>query len=318
MALYTNLNKKQITGLARHFNLGPPKKLKGILEGTVNTYYQLTYPKKTYFLKIDEVGDLRRLIKELKILNLLSKFQKRLKYHTPVPLKTNRGGNYIPFRNKFVLVFEKLKGKSRSINSLKSGDLNKIGRALANMHRIRAKLAPHRFNLPELFRVYKQIEKKLKRKHPLIDLEVRQWLQWLKKEEPKGIPSGLIHADLFPENILFNGDRVAGILDFEAAGSGPYLFDIATTLHACCHGGRSFSVQKAKNFLRGYKSIRKLTKKEKTFFEYFLFQSSVRFLLTRLRDFELKEGKVKAKPFKDYREFLRRFSEIPGFAEKLM
>ena len=313
MALYTKLSVKQITSLATHFNLLSPHKIRGVLEGTVNTYYELIYPKRAFFLRVDEVADLRRLKNELKVFQLLKRIQKGLLFKTPLPLETKKGKYYVPLGKKYVLLFEKIHGASYFHHRLKGKHLFQIGRALAQLHQTtnKAPLPPHRFYFRGMEAVYRQILPKLKKKHPTVALDIGQWMSWLKKNEPKGVPSGLIHADLFPENLLFVRDRLEGILDYEAAGHGPYLFDIAVTLHACCHDGKNFSIEKCRKFLRGYQSVRKLSLKEKKWFEYYLYQSALRFLLTRLRDFELRKGDVAAKPFKDYREYLRRFSEIP-------
>lgn len=318
MALYTKLSKSRITRLVSPFGLPPPKKIRGVLEGTVNTYYELTYPKRAYFLRVDEVADLKRLKNELRVFDLLERIRKRLSFKTTLPLRAKNGKRYLPFGRKFVLLFEKINGASYFHRRLKGKHLYQIGHALAELHRA-AKNRPlprHRFNFPGLEKVYREILPRLKRKHPAVCLEIDQWMAWLEKNEPK-VPCGLIHADLFPENLLFIRHRLEGILDFEAAGLGPFLFDIAVTLHACCHDGKNFSVEKCRRLLKGYRSARKLTAKENKWFEYYLYQSAVRFLLTRLRDFELKDGPVRAKPFKDYREYLRRFSEIPPLVKAL-
>lgn len=313
MALYTRLTKRQIAKLAGPFGLGAPQKIRGILEGTVNTYYELTYPDKVYFLRVDEVADLRRLKNELKVFQLLKRIQKRLSFKTTLPLETKKGKYYLPFGRKYVLLFEKIHGASYFHHRLKGKHLYRIGRALGQLHRATKgrSLPLHRFCFSGLMRIYHEILPRLNRRHPAVALEIGQWMSWLKKNEPKGLPEGLIHADLFPENLLFIGDRLEGILDYEAAGLGPFLFDIAVTLHACCHDGNNFSIEKCRKFLRGYQSVRKLSVNERKWFEYYLYESALRFLLTRLRDFELKPGVVAAKPFKDYREYLRRFSEIP-------
>ena len=113
-------------------------------------------------------------------------------------------------------------------------------------------------------------------------------------------------------------NRLNGILDFEAAGFGSFLFDVAVAIHACCHDGKKFLLPQVKSFLKGYQSVRSFNAKERRHVEYYLFESAMRFLLTRLRDFELKDGPVKAKPFKDYRQYLRRFGEISDLVKKIM
>lgn len=313
MALYTHLSKQEISQLITPFGLAPPDRVKGVLEGTVNTYYQLFYPQKTYFLKIDETADRKRLRNELQVFHFLRRKRGKLNFKVPLPLPTRSGKYFIPFGKKFILLFEKVEGKTLLPNQLSINHLKQIGKALAVLHKA-GNLAPlkeHRFHTQELKKVYLQIKKKLKSKHSKVDQLILHRFGWLKKNKPSSIPFGLIHADLFSENIIFKNQKLAGILDYEAAGSGPYLFDLSVALHALCHPQKRFSPQRIRALLQGYQSVRKITFYEKKYFEYYLYESALRFLLTRLRDFELKEGPVKAKPFKDYREFVRRLTEIP-------
>lgn len=312
MAQYTFISPKQLTKLASQFGLTAPLKTKGIVEGTVNTYYRLDYPKKSFFLKVDEVAKISRLKKEIKILKLLDK--KIKVFQTPMPLKTVHQQLFVFYQEKPVLLFKQIPGIATNQKKISPANLKQIGKALALLHKKTkgASLPEHRFSPKELKRVYFQIRKKLIKKHPTVDLMVKQWLKIVLQNRNFNLPSGLIHADLFAENILFSKGKLAGILDFEAAGFGPFLFDIAVALHALCHNQKNFIKPRVKAFLTGYQSVRTLTKKEKSFFEYYLYESALRFLLTRLRDFELKDRAVKASPFKDYQEYLVRFSEIPS------
>ena len=318
MALYTHLSRKEINQLASRFGLPTPRSSRGILQGTVNTYYRLAYPDRAIYLKIDEVGDFNRLRRELAILKRLARLRNP-GFATPVPIRAKTGFFFVTYRSRAVLLFREIPGSPILHRPFRPDEIRQIGRALAKLHLSSAPppLPPPRFHLPELFRIYRQIGNSLRKKHPAVDLEIRQWLRWLHQHEPKKIPQGLIHADLFPENILFEKGRLKGILDFEAAGWGSHLFDIATTIHACCLRRQRIDLRLAREFLRSYRRVRKITSKETGAFGYFFCQSAVRFLLTRLRDFELKDGEVRAKPFKDYREYFNRLSEIPGWIKAL-
>lgn len=319
MALYTILNKAQLSQFAAHFNLPPPRSFKGILAGTVNTYYRLQYADGAYFLKVDEIGKSARLKRELVILNLLAKHSWKLKFETPTALTANGSRQFLPWTGKFILLFPEMRGKSLFGARLTPGHLKQVGAALARLHRATAKskLAPHRFNAGELKRVFRQIKPKLQKKHPQLAPWVLNQVKTLTQNSSVRLPEGLIHADLFPENILFEGKKLKGILDFEAGGRGTFLFDLAVAIHACAHDGKKFILPKAKALLKGYESVRRLTPAERKNFSNALNESALRFLLTRLRDFELKDGPVKAKPFKDYREYTRRFAEIPALTKAL-
>lgn len=322
MALYTKLSRQQISRMVAEFGLQPPQKIRGVLEGTVNTFYKLTYPDKVYFLKIDEVGSRTRLNREIALFKILGRLKKKLGFEIPIPLQTKNKKYFISLNKKgkkFALIFTQVQGRSIPPRALGNRHLFQIGQALARLHRAtkNKRVPPHRFHLGEQERVYRQIRPKLKSKYPAVDAKISQTFAWLQANAPKGLPEGIIHADLFAENIFFKGNHLSGIIDFEAAGRGAFLFDIATTLHACCHTGKEFSLPKSRAFLKGYQTVRLLTAKEKKVLGYYLVESSERFLLTRLRDFALKVGKIKAKPYKNFREYVRRFDEIPEFTRAL-
>jgi homoserine kinase type II len=285
---------------------------KGVAMGTVNTYYRISYSDhKIFYLKIDEVGNLARLQNELLILNNLRRQQSKLPFQMPFPLKTLKGKFFVKLGKKAVLIFPEVKGQIIFENKLDSSLLKKIGKALAHLHRIKIDptIKPHRFSPSGQAAVFKQIRKKLAQKHPALLPFVQNKVSSLKLDQPKRETTVLIHADLFAENIHWTGKQLNGILDFEAAGAGSPLFDLCVCFHALCHDKTGFNRRKIKAFLNGYQSVRELSGAEKKLFWYYLNQTSLRFLLTRLRDFELVDGDVKAEPFKDYREFVQRFDE---------
>lgn len=314
MAIYTLLAKPDIDAVLDSYGLfeSHSYSFKGIAMGTVNTYYKITFAdNQSFFLKIDEVGDKKRLENELAILALLHKHQKKLGYETPFPLKTKKQKFYIPWQNKFILIFPEIEGKILFENKLDDKKLFITGKALAKLHRlsITAQIKSHRFDIRGQCRVFAQIKSRLFKKLPHVHTQISSKLGELKKLHPNNIKNTLIHADLFAENIHWVKGKLHGILDFEAGGRGEPLFDVGVALHALCHNGKSFSEKKVKAFMNGYFSARKLGLAEKKSFSYFLDYSAMRFLLTRLRDFELVDGPVKAEPFKDYREYINRFED---------
>jgi len=314
MALYSHLTESDIHELCHIFGRPNPLSFEGILEGTVNTYYKLNNGKAgTDYLKIDELGDRKRLDVEVIILDLLKSKRAEIKCKTPEPHRTPQNKAYHRWGKKFVLIMPEIVGKSVAASKMSQKQFKKIAESMAKIHAATEKesIPPHRFCMSGLEKVFREISIPLLKKHPKIHSSIREKLRWLKQNEPKNLPYGVIHADLFTENVLFKGDVLTGILDFEASGSGVFLFDICVVFHAMCHDGKKFNVKKIDQFLKAYEKVRKLTTAEKSNFDYYLQQTAMRFLLTRLRDFELKDGMVKAAPFKDYKEFEKRFDEIP-------
>ena len=134
-------------------------------------------------------------------------------------------------------------------------------------------------------------------------------LDKIEKNWPKNIPSGIIHADLFPDNIFFKENKVSGIIDFYFSCYDYYAFEIAICLNALCFEGKnenlSFNVTKAKRFIEGYSSLRKLTVEEKKSLKILCQGAAIRFLLTRVFDYlNLTEGAIVK--IKDPIEYLKR------------
>ena len=123
------------------------------------------------------------------------------------------------------------------------------------------------------------------------------------------MPQGIIHADLFHDNIFFIEDKLSGVIDFYFSCEEFYAFEIAICFNALCFDGKksnlSFNVTKAKNFIDGYTSIRKLTDKEKASIKVLSQGAALRFLLTRVFDaLNTVEGAMVK--IKDPMEYLKR------------
>ena len=134
-------------------------------------------------------------------------------------------------------------------------------------------------------------------------------LNEIEKNWPKNIPSGIIHADLFPDNIFFKKDRLSGIIDYYFSCYDFYAFEIAICLNALCFEGKnenlSFNVTKAKKFMEGYNEIRKISDEEKKSIKVLSQGAALRFLLTRVFDYiNIVDGAVVK--IKDPIEYLKR------------
>ena len=98
-------------------------------------------------------------------------------------------------------------------------------------------------------------------------------------------PAGIIHADLFPDNVFFLGDRLSGLIDFYFACNDLYAYDVATCLNAWCfEKDHAFNLTKGTALLAGYQSVRPLSAAEKQALPILARGSALRFMLTRLYD----------------------------------
>jgi homoserine kinase type II len=131
-------------------------------------------------------------------------------------------------------------------------------------------------------------------------------LQTLESSWPHDLPSGVIHADLFPDNVLFMNDKVSGLIDFYFACNDAYAYDLAVMLNAWCFevdGG--YNITKGKSLISAYQQKRKLSPEECASLPLLAQGAALRFLLTRLADWQNRDPNALVRP-KDPRDFAKR------------
>ena len=115
--------------------------------------------------------------------------------------------------------------------------------------------------------------------------EIELELEFLEENWPSGLPTGVIHADLFPDNVFFLDDRVSGVIDFYFACNDFFAYDLAICINAWCfEKDGSFNVTKARHILNAYRSVRPFSAAELAAIPVLLRGGALRFLLTRLHD----------------------------------
>ncbi len=307
MAVYTKLSKIQLENFFSKYDLGKIINHKEIKEGIENTNYFIKTEKGSFILtlyeKRVEEKDLPFFIGLMKNL-----FDKR--FPSPEPI-INRNGSYISeILNKKAAVVSFLNGYSKKI--LNPNECYQVGLYSAKLHSITKDLSGKRENKLSVSS-WRGIYNKVKRDCSTINKNlpkiIEKNLDEIEKEWPKNIPSGIIHADLFPDNIFFKDAKLSGIIDYYFSCYDFYAFEIAICLNALCFEGKnenlSFNVTKAKKFINGYSSIRALTEEEKQSLKVLCKGAAIRFLLTRVFDYlNLTEGAVVK--IKDPIEYLKR------------
>ena len=307
MAVYTKLSESELKDFFSNYNLGKVLNYKGIQEGIENTNYSILTEKGKFILtlyekRVDE-KDLPFFIGLMR--NLFDK-----NFPSPEPV-INKNGNYInKIVDKKAAVISFLEGRAKKV--LTANDCFQVGIYTAKLHAITKTLTGKRENklsLNSWSYIYNKIEKDCSKIHKNLPGIIEKNLNEIEKNWPKDIPSGIIHADLFPDNIFFKNNKLSGIIDYYFSCNDFYAFEIAICLNALCFEGKnenlSFNVTKAKKFIDGYSSIRKLTKEEKIALKILCQGAAMRFLLTRVFDYlNLIEGALVK--IKDPIEYLKR------------
>jgi homoserine kinase type II len=139
-------------------------------------------------------------------------------------------------------------------------------------------------------------------------------LQHLEQAWPRDLPQGVIHADLFPDNVFFLGERLSGLIDFYFACTDTLAYDVAICLNAWCfETDHSYNVTKGRNLLRAYMAVRPLSPQERAALPLLARGAALRFLLTRLVDWLNVPPGALVKP-KDPLEYFRKLRFHQGAA----
>ena len=201
----------------------------------------------------------------------------------------DKKGNYSnSIQNKKAVITSFLKG--RSIDQIKPIHCASLGSTIARMHKESARLEMTRenelgfVNLNSLIQTLKNFDDNIDAH--VIDL-INEEYTFLSGNLGHSLPSGIIHADLFPDNIFFEGNEVTGIIDFYFACTDYYAYEIAICLNAWCFepNNNEFNPTKAKHLLGSYNQLREFSEEEKKALPLLTRASSLRYLLTRLIDY---------------------------------
>ena len=145
----------------------------------------------------------------------------------------------------------------------------------------------NRFSFERIADLYLTVRNRLPNYFRKISRTLDDEVDYLTRYLEGKLPKGVIHGDLFADNLLFRGEKLTAVLDFEAACRGKFIFDIATAVNALCFVDGEYSLDRFRYLLHGYESVRTLSLAEWDAFPNELRYSSLRFTVTRLHDFFL-------------------------------
>ena len=286
MAVYTKLNKENIEEILSNYSIGKLKEFKGIEKGIENTNYFLLIDNKKYILTIFEK---RIKEKDLPFFSNLMTGLDQAGFKCPVPILNNNNESIGNYKNKNLIIVSFLEGKAKNI--LSPDDCKSLGIEVAKMHQITKDFKIQRQNdlsVDSWRKIFEQVKDKCTKIHKDLPRLIESNLKDVEKNWPKDLPKGIIHADLFSDNIFFQDNKFSGIIDFYFSCNDFYALEIAICFNALCFDGSknnlSFNATKAKNFMNGYSQLRKLNDNEKKSIKVLSQGSALRFLLTRVFD----------------------------------
>ena len=302
MAVYTEINDEELDAFLTEYDLGRALSYKGIAEGVENSNYLLQTEKGNFILTLYEK---RTKAEDLPFfLNLMDHLAAQ-GFACPTPIHGRDGSALRSLAGRPAAIVSFLNGVwPRRIQPHHTAAL---GLAAARLHEAGRTFPETRANdlsLGQWRGLFSQVaghaDEITDGLHDLIASE----LDALEANWPKGLPNGIIHADLFPDNVFFIGGEFSGVIDFYFACTDSYAYELAICLNAWCfEPDNSFNITKARQMFAGYQKIRPLEPLELSAITWLARGAAMRFLLTRLYDwFNHPEGALVAR--KDPREYL--------------
>ena len=285
MAVYTQISIDELNVFLSKYNIDNINEFSGIKGGTSNSNYLLTADNKKFILTIfEERTNQENLPFYFDLMNHLNAHDIKC----PEVIKDKQGNFSNSIKQKHAVITSFLTGSS--LEKIKPIHCSNLGLTIAKMHNASEKLNIKRENELGLDKLGIIIEKlKTYKKH--IDDEKLKFIEdeflFLSKEINKDLPSGIIHADLFPDNIFFEENNLTGIIDFYFSCNDFYAYEIAICLNAWCFedSNNEFNPTKAKYLLGSYNQERKFSNEEVEALPLLARASALRYLLTRLLDF---------------------------------
>ncbi len=320
MAVYTKISNGDISIINKNFNIEKIISFHGIKKGIENTNYLLKSKNNKYILTIFEKRVLKKEIPFfMELMDILNSF----KISCPKPLKTKNKNYLIKLKKKSACVVSFLEGKDKKL--LKANDCFAIGKSIARMHIITKKIKLNRKNsmgIDNLEPLLKSIKFKSKKTSNL-KIFLKNNLKNIKKNWPKKLPKGIIHGDLFIDNIFFKKNKLSGIIDFYFAANDYFMYEIAICINALCFDNKKkkfvMNKQKIKSLIKGYESIKKISLKEKNSLNTLCRGAAIRYLLTRLYDFSNtpKTALIRIKDPNEYYQKLLTHNNLNSFKDYL-
>src|SRR6202041_945139 len=283
MAVYTDVAAEDLARFLAGYDVGELLSYKGIAEGVENSNFLVHTSTGNFILTLYE----RRVAeRDLPFFLGLMEHLAARGITCPQPVKNSDGE-----------VLGRLAGKPAAIVTFLDGlwirrpsaaHCAALGEALARLHIAGADFAMRRDNALSVSgwrQLYENCRERAHKVERNLETLVAAELEVLERDWPRGLPQGVIHADLFPDNVFFLGEKLSGLIDFYFACTDFFAYDLGICLNAWCfEPDGDFNVSKGMAMIDGYQRVRRLTTEEVEALPILARGSALRFMLTRLVD----------------------------------
>jgi homoserine kinase type II len=304
MAVYTDVTADDLNEFLAGYDIGELLAYKGIAEGVENSNFLLHTGAGNFILTLYEK---RVAEQDLPFFLALMEHLAGRGITCPQPVKNRNGGMLGRLAGRPAAIVTFLDGLW--IRRPSASHCAAVGEALARLHLTGADFGKRRANalgIESWRALYAHAKDRGDSVRPGLCAEIARELDALDKSWPRNLPQGVIHADLFPDNVFFLGDKLSGLIDFYFACTDTLAYDVAICLNAWCfEADHSFNVTKGRALLKSYANVRALSGEERAALPVLARGAAVRFLLTRLIDWLAVPDGALVKP-KDPLEYYRK------------
>lgn len=311
MAVYTDVSDEELTAFLKLYDAGTLISVKGIAEGVENTNYILQTSTNRFILTLYE-----KRVAEEDLPFFLGLMEHLAAKSVPCPT---------PVRDRSGRTLQRLSGRPAALISFLDGfsvrrpkveHCARLGSALAMLHLAGQDFTMRRKNALSVDGWGELVAQTASRADECIaglEKDIAEEYAYLRNAWPTDLPAGVIHADLFPDNVFFLDDKISGLIDFYFACNDFLAFDLAICMNAWCfEQPNMINVTKARALLRGYNDVRLLSENEKRVLPLLARGAALRFLLTRLYDWfnTAEDALVRPKDPLEYRRKLRFHQQV--------
>ena len=304
MAVYTDVAAEDLVRFLGDYDVGELLSYKGIAEGVENSNFLVHTAAGNFILTLYEK---RVAAADLPFFLALMEHLAARGLTCPQPVKNRQGGMLGKIAGRPAALVTFLDGLW--IRRPTPGHCAAVGEALAKLHLAGADFTMKRANalgISSWRPLYEHAKDRGDSVRQGLCAAIAQELAALDQCWPRDLPDGVIHADLFPDNVFFLGDALSGLIDFYFACTDALAYDVSVCLNAWCfETDHSFNVTKGRALLKAYSQVRELSAAERTALPVLARGSALRFLLTRLVDWLAVPDGALVRP-KDPLEYFRK------------
>jgi len=304
MAVYTDISEGELEAFLQEYQVGELLSYKGIAEGSENSNFLLHTSSGSYILTLYE-----KRVEQADLPFFLGLMEHLASKGLSCPLPVHRRDG---------AVIGRIAGRSAALITFLEGmwmrrptvvHCREVGKALAAMHLAGKDFPlsrPNALSVDGWRKLWDGARPRADEVEPGLVKEVDADFALIEQRWPENLPVGIIHADLFPDNVFFLGDRLSGVIDFYFACNDVLAYDLATCLNAWCfEKDGSFNLTKGTALLAGYQGVRPLSAAEREALPILARGSALRFMLTRLFDWlTIPDGALVQK--RDPHEYIRK------------